>query len=650
MCGIAGIIGQTPGVRSEDVDRMVGALVHRGPDGVGQYANRYLAFGMRRLSIIDLAGGDQPLFNEDGSLALIANGEIYNYVELRRELLDRGHRFRTHSDCEVILHLYEEYQLGCLERLRGMFAFALWDEKRRRLLLARDRMGEKPLYLAESADELVFSSELKSILKSGRVRFQLDPPAIDSYFHYGYVPEPQTPLVGVRKLPAGHYLTAHLETAEADGAPALRIEQRCYWRMEDAPPVAGSPAELIRAELETISRMIVRADVPVGVALSGGLDSSAVAALANQASPGKIEAFSVGYDGQERNDERALAREFADYLRIPLHDVVLRTDEVVSGFPELIRGQDDPIADIAGSGYLAVMRLARAHGVPVILQGHGGDELCWGYHWARQAVIQSRHKFERQAQGTPALRDYLTFHRPRRLSGGTLLRWIHDLGGLRSSIDHYRRDRSSPAERLVFYDLSPDFRQAQQRMSSHYTPGFIEALDGEDPADLFTIGAGEGPQFDAAALEVEITRLLCATYLLENGIAQGDRLSMAASVELRLPLVDYRLVELMIGLRKSSPDSARGPKHRLREALAGVLPTWVLARPKRGFTPPVRQWHQALFKAYGGQIRDGYLVEAGILAPAGASDLARGAFPFGVTAPLSFKALVLEQWCRNLQA
>ncbi|MFM8394724.1 MAG: asparagine synthase (glutamine-hydrolyzing), partial [Acidobacteriota bacterium] len=425
MCGIAGIIGQSPGDWNEDVERMVGALLHRGPDGVGRYANRHLAFGMRRLSIIDLAGGDQPLYNEDGTVVLIANGEIYNYVELRRELIDRGHYFRTHSDCEVIVHLYEEYQQGCLERLRGMFAFALWDEPRNLLMLARDRMGEKPLYLAESAGQLVFSSELKSILKSGRVRFQLDPEAIDAYFHYGYVPEPRTPLVGVRKLPAGHFLIARpapLERSAGGGATGLRIEERAYWRMEEAPPVVGSPAELIKAELETISRMIVRADVPVGVALSGGLDSSAVAALANQASPGTIEAFSVGYEGQGRNDERGLAREFAEYLRIPFHDVVLRTEEVVSGFPELVRWQDDPIADIAGSGYLAVMRLARAHGVPVILQGHGGDELCWGYHWAREAVVQSRRKFAGlRTGGGPAPGDYLALQRPRSFSRGALL-------------------------------------------------------------------------------------------------------------------------------------------------------------------------------------------------------------------------------------
>lgn len=650
MCGIAGIISQSSGDRSAEVDRMVEALVHRGPDGVGSYGNEHINFGMRRLSIIDLAGGDQPLFNEDRSLVLIANGEIYNYVELRRELIERGHHFRTNSDCEVIVHLYEDYQQGCLERLRGMFAFALWDEMRRTLLLARDRMGEKPLYLFESEGELVFSSELKSILRSGHIRFQLDPQAIDSYFHYGYVPEPQTPLRGVRKLPAGHCLTVRLAERSGVDAPGLRIEERPYWRIEDAPPVVGAPAELIGAELETISRMIVRADVPVGVALSGGLDSSVVAALANRASPGTITAFTVGYEGHGRNDERGLAREFADHLQIPHHEIVLRTAEVVAGFPELTAWLDDPIADIAGSGYLAVMRLAREHGVPVILQGHGGDELCWGYHWARQAVHQSRRKFELLAQGGPALTDYLTIYPPARYNRGTLLRWLFDLGGIRSSIDHYHRDRSSPGDRLVFYDLSPDFRVAQREMDRYYTRPFLESLAATDPADLFSLGTSSAARHDEAALEVEITRLLCATYLMENGIAQGDRLSMASSVELRLPLIDYRLVELLIGLRKSQPDAGLEPKHWLREAMTGILPPWVMARPKRGFTPPVRQWHQALFNAYGDRLQNGYLVQSGIISPAAGTELAGGDFPFGVTAPLSFKALVLELWCRNFQA
>jgi len=622
---------------------MVAALVHRGPDGGGRYSDGGLEFGMRRLSIIDLVGGGQPLYNEDHSLVLIANGEIYNYRELRRRLIERGHHFHTGSDCEVILHLYEDHQSGCLDWLRGMFAFALWDRQRGSLFLARDRMGEKPLYLYQSKDELLFASELGALLRSGSVPFRLDAAAVNDYFHYGYVPDPKTPVVGVRKLPAGHYLTVRMDS--------WQVEERCYWRMDDAPPLEGDPAVLIRQELEAVSELIVRADVPVGVALSGGIDSSAVAALANRYYPGTIEAFSVGYDGREKNDERGLAREFADHLGIPFHDITLSVEEVVSGFAELIRSQDDPIADIAGSGYLAVMKLARARGVPVILQGHGGDELFWGYPWARQAVIQSRRKFERA--GALRLSDYLALHRPTSSGRSGWLRWLLDGGGLRSSLSQYRRDTESPADQLVFYDLSPDFQAAQRGMSKLYTRQFLNSLAGMNPTDLFRLPGGQLgrlDEIDESTLEVMITRLLCATYLVENGVAQGDRLSMAASVELRLPLIDHRLVETVIGLRKTQPDAGLVPKCWLREALKGILPDWVLARPKRGFTPPVRRWHQEIFRDRGERLPGGYLVEMGVLAPAAAVTLAAGDFPLGVTAPLSFKALVLEEWCRNFAA
>ncbi|NDD62538.1 MAG: asparagine synthase (glutamine-hydrolyzing) [Acidobacteria bacterium] len=636
MCGIAGVISRTGESRRGDVDRMIDALVHRGPDGGGSHGDNGLVFGMRRLSIIDLAGGGQPLYNEDRSLALVANGEIYNYRELRSQLLARGHRFRSASDCEVILHLYEDYQAGCLDRLRGMFAFALWDSQRQLLFLARDRMGEKPLYLRESGDEIIFSSELKSLLKAGSADSQLDPISIDQFFHYGYIPEPRTPILGIRKLRAGHYLMVRTDEWE--------VEERCWWRMEDAPPRDGNPAEVIRHELEAVSELIIRADVPVGVALSGGIDSSAVAALAHRHYPGTIEAFSVGYEGSEHNDERGLAREYADILGIPFHETVLGVSEVVAGFPELIRSQDDPIADIAGSGYLAVMKLARARGVPVILQGHGGDELFWGYPWARQAVAQSRRKFDQA--GSPRFADYLKLRLPASTRRAEWLRFILDAGGIRSSLNQYRRDLESPSNQLVFYDLSPDFQSAQRGAARLYPRHFVDSLGDADPTDLFRV-PDPAERIDQGTLEVLITKLLCQTYLLENGVAQGDRLSMAASVELRLPLIDYRLVEVVIGLRKTRPDSALAPKCWLRAALEGILPSAVLARPKRGFTPPVRTWHKALFRHYGDRLRGGVLVARGVLDPAAAIDLAKGPFPLGLTAPLSFKALVLEEWCRN---
>lgn len=638
MCGISGFVSQKE-ITPDEVDRIMAvrrSLHHRGPDGTGDYNDLHIVLAMNRLSIIDLTGGWQPLYNEDRSLVLIANGEIYNFIELRRQLEAQGHKFATKSDCETILHLYEEYGTSFVDHLRGMFAFALWDSKRQRLILARDRMGEKPLYLHEQNGQLLFASELKALLRSGLIPFELDPASIDLYFHYQYVPEPRTPIKGVRKLDAGHLLIV--------GVDPWRVEEKCYWRMEDAPPIEGDPARLIREELETISELIIRSDVPVGVALSGGLDSSAIAALAARKYPGTMHAFSVGYPGRPESDERAAAQELADRLQMPFHDVELETKAMVEDFPEMVYMRDDPVADISGYGYYCVMKLAREHGVPVVLQGHGGDELFWGYSWVRQAAYESQRKASLWRKGWGSLPEYLEINLPKELSLHNLSSWIANLGGARSSWRHFKNHRDSPADQMVFMDLSPDFRFALNGVRQLYSKTFIEQINGEKPTDVFTF---RQPWTD---VDVTLTRLICDTYLRENGIAQGDRLSMASSIELRLPLVDYRLVETVIGLRKAQSDSAQPPKAWFKAALKGVLPEQVINRPKRGFAPPVFEWHEALFTAYGDSLRDGCLVQSGILTAESSRQLATGLFPHGTVTPLSFKALVLEQWCRQMSA
>lgn len=634
MCGICGTVSQR-GITPDDVETvalMSRRLSHRGPDGAGDFANAQAVLAVRRLSIIDLEGGWQPFYDEDRTLALVANGEIYNYLELRRRLKDLGHRFRTQSDCETILHAYAEYGLECVQHLRGMFAFALWDDVRRRLVLARDRMGEKPLYLYERAGRLLFASELKALLASGRVPFALDPEAVNLYFHYQYVPEPRTPLRGVRKLDAAHLLVVDVDD--------WRLTETCYWRMEDAPPLEGDPARVLREQLETVSELVVQADVPVGVALSGGLDSSAVAALAARKRPGLLRAFSVGYRGRPESDERADAQALAQHLGLQFQDVELDTSDVVSFFPELNYWRDDPIADISGQGYYVVMKLAREHGVPVMLQGQGGDELFWGYPLLQQAARESLQK-QTLANLTAPL-GYLSVNSPAKLSRPEMLAWMRDAGGLRSGWRRFQTHRASPSGQMIFYDLSPDFRQADAETQSLYTEQFVEQITEGRAAEIFTLPR-PWPRVD-----VTLTRLISATYLRGNGITQGDRLSMASSVEMRLPLVDYRLVETVIGLRKARTDVGLPAKSWLKEAVKDVLPAPVIERPKRGFAPPVREWHDALFAAYGDSLRDGYLTESGVLSREGGARLAAGAFPVNATCPLSFKALVLEQWCRRM--
>lgn len=638
MCGICGIVARDrlDSSHAHILQAMNQALIHRGPDEQGEYLSDHAMLAMRRLSIIDLEGGSQPLRNEDGSLILIANGEIYNHVELRQSLTDRGHRFSTRSDCETILHLYEDAETDCVPSLRGMFAFALLDTRKQRLILARDRMGEKPLYLYENHGRLLFSSELKSLLHSGQVPFCLDPEAVDVYFHHQFVPEPRTALMGVRKLDAAHLLVIDIEP--------WAISDSCYWKLDAAEPVHVDPAFLIRRELETISELVVRSDVPVGIALSGGLDSSAVAALTARTYPDIMHAFSVGYPGRPRSDERNDARQLADYLGMPFHEVEIDTHEMVEFFPDLVYWRDDPIADISGHGYYAVMRAAREHGIPVVLQGQAGDELFWGYLEVRDAARLSKTKAEILFGDKSALFAYWSVGLPEGLSRPSIGRWLRTWGGLKTSLDALRIHRQAPSDQLFFYDVAPDFPSATREMHALYGPQFRRDLQDSHATELFRISQ-PWPNVD-----VTMTRLICDTYLRENGIAQGDRLSMASSVELRLPLVDHRLVETVVGLRKAQSDLHLPPKAWLKAAVADLLPAWVLDRPKRGFAPPVKEWHKALFCAYGESLSDGYLVQTGVLKPEAGRDLAQGPFPRGAITPISFKALVLEQWCRRMSS
>jgi asparagine synthase (glutamine-hydrolysing) len=660
MCGICGYISARPVSVSDAIGlrRVNAAMLTRGPDGAGEFSSgpspfppapathevtrgfrgdaeaSHALLAMRRLSIIDLTGGWQPLFSENRSLALVCNGEVYNFVELRRELEARGHRFATGSDCETILHLYEEHGPGCVQHLRGMYAFALWDSKRRRLMVGRDRMGEKPVYLYERPGSLLFASEMKALLASGAVPFELDAVGVNEYMHYQWVPEPRTAVAGVRKLRAGHYLLVDVDP--------WRVQEHCYWRMEDAPAVEGDPAGLIRRELDTISEQIIRSEVPVGVALSGGLDSSTIATLAARKYPGTMHAFSVGYKGRPRQDERGMARELAEHLGLPMHEIELDGAEMVDFFPRLCLLRDDPIADIAGHAYYHLNRVSREKGCPVLLQGQGGDELFWGYPWCVHAADESYRKAGRAAQGASVFaRRYL----PRSLSAAGAREYAQRMGQAMAGWRRLSPSRGAPDSQLVFYDLNNTFQAGRAAQGRVYTAGFRRRLDdGPPPEHVFRL---ERPWPDVG---VAITGLISRTYLLENGIAQGDRLSMASSVELRLPLVDSRLVELVIGLRKARADHHLPPKHWLKEAVKDIIPEWVMSRRKRGFNPPTAQWGGALVRRHGAGLADGWLVSHGVLAPDAAREICAARSKFSAWHDVAFKALVLEMWCRGMAA
>lgn len=626
MCGIVGLIGKTPLEFKErcNVQLLCDALIHRGPDGEGSFSSPQFMMAMRRLSIIDLGGGWQPLYNEDKSIALVANGEVYNFIELRAELEARGHRFNTHSDCETIIHLYEEIGEAVVDRIRGMYGFALYDLRAQRVLIVRDRMGEKPLYLAEQGDRIYFSSEMRALVRAGVVPFELDPVSVYEYFHYNYVPEPRCAIKGVRKLPAGHLLSVDLKTFD--------VQERCYWRMEDAPPLEGDPAKIVRAQLEEVNELIVRSDVPVGIALSSGVDSSAIAALAQKRFPGLLTGITIGYEGAPRQDERAQAKQFADYIKLPLHRVELRDADVIDGFPEMVFMRDDPIADISGSGYLNVMRAARDRGIRVMLMGHGGDELFWGYWWVREALLRSTMKAGlHTSPPTTTLRDYMRISKPPR-SIPMGLRWLRNGGGLFSGYRNYRHDRFTSPDRLVHYDHSFEFDRAERMLPRIMTRAYMQQMADHDLVERYA------HPLPWKGIDVQIAKHICQTYLQENGLAQGDRLSMAASVELRTPLVDYRFVETAIGLMKANSTARPAPKKWLRDAVSDLVPDFVMNRPKTGFNAPWRRWIPGMLNRYGHMVEDGELVRAGIFRRGGAPRSA------------GLIALTLEVWARQMRA
>lgn len=617
------------------VSRMQEGLVHRGPDGEGTWYDetKRLALAMRRLAIIDLESGTQPLFNEEHDIVLVANGEIYNYIELRERLKAKGHRFVTGSDCEVILHAYEDKGVDCLHDLRGMFAFALFDINNNKLVLARDRMGEKPLYLYSDKDTFLFSSELKSLLQSGVVPLELETRSIYWFFHYGYVPDPESPVKNVRKLPAGGLLVADMNTWE--------ISERQWWRIEDSPALEMEPVAAIRAVLDEVANIVIRSDVKIGVALSGGLDSSLVAALAVRHYPGRLEAFSVGYPGRPPCDERKDAHFLANHLGINFHEIEIDEEGMVSGFLDLARLRDDPIADIAGWGYYQVMVAAHEKGVPVMLQGHGGDELFWGYEWVRQCALDNALRQNPGGKGEHC--SFAQMTPPPSLHPKAFAHWIADGFGRKSSLARRQRLMGADPNYPTFIDCIPFFADGE---NIPYTPHFQATIASFGAsADARYVYRKKPPWGDVNVLT---TGMICGTYLRENGIAQGDRLSMATSVELRLPLLDYRLVETVIGLRKTRPDVSMPAKHWLRLAAAAYLPKEVLQRPKRGFSPPTYQWQARLFKTYGHLLIDGLLVEHGVLTQQGAKDLARGEQPAHAVIPAAFKALILETWLRAM--
>lgn len=571
MCGIYGIVHFSSSDQPCEpaLTHMGDVIQHRGPDDSGHYSAGSVGLGMRRLSIIDLAGGHQPISNEDQTVWVVLNGEIYNYQALRKTLQNKRHQFRTGSDTEVTVHLYEEYGIAFLQKLRGMFGVALWDARQRRLLLARDRIGEKPLYFRREQNRLLFASELKSILSVAGVPRELNVPALREYLGHGYVPAPLTLFQGIEKLLPGHFLLVEPENS--------RVEQHQYWDVPVANVENHSEQDWIRILqdklLETIHAQLV-SDVPLGAFLSGGIDSSTIVAAMVRSTGQRVKTYSIGYDGdQSYYNELPYAKLVAKTFDTDHHEIVVRPN-VAELLPKLVWHLDEPIADSACLTTYLVSKLAR-ESVKVILSGVGGDELFGGY---------------------------------RRYLGDGVRRWYRMLPA---------PVRKSLLPRLLKF--SPKDRATAWKDYARYAAAFVETAELDtisrylsyttlfSPAAQKNLLSPDLHAYDASAngpLAISghfrhtegldnLNRIIYAdlkTSLADDLLALTDRMSMAASLECRSPLVDSELVELASGMPGNLKVRGLTTKYLLKKAVEPWLPRQVIYRKKRGFGAPVGSW------------------------------------------------------------
>jgi asparagine synthase (glutamine-hydrolysing) len=564
MCGICGIYNfgtYTPADRAA-LKRAADAMVHRGPDDEGFYFNGELGLGNRRLSIIDLPSGHQPMANEDETIWVTFNGEIYNYQELRPELEARGHRFHTASDTETLVHLYEEYGLGCLEALRGMFAFALWDARRKRLLLARDRLGIKPLFYRLEPGRLLFASELRALRELVSSPLEIQPQSVYDFFGFRYIPAPNTFYRGVEKLLPGHCMIV-----DAHGA---RLES--YW---DVPPeeetsrsaesFAGDVIEQLRESI----RLRLIADVPLGVFLSGGTDSSAVVAFMAALGARPLRTFSVGFEEREYS-ELPFARRIAQRFSTEHHELVVRPQDLADELARLVAFRGEPVAEPTDVALYRMARLASEQ-VKVVLAGEGGDELFAGY---------PKYAADRLAGLVSALPHEMT---------RAIARWL-PYRQRRAKLALETLSIRDEAERSVtwFASFSREEREAL------FAPEFLREVDVAHPARIFE------QYLEKVRDRSPLKRMLYAdlkVWLPDNLLLRGDQMTMAASIEERVPFLDHKLVEL--AARIPSRMLTRGFKTKvlLRQALRPYLPPETLRRRKVGFTVPIGPWFRKSLKS-----------------------------------------------------
>jgi asparagine synthase (glutamine-hydrolysing) len=544
---------------------MADTIHHRGPDDEGYYVSGPIGLGFRRLSIIDLKSGHQPLSNEDESVWIVFNGEIYNYQELREVLLARGHVFKTRTDTEVIVHLYEEFGVDCLSKLRGMFAFAIWDARAQVLLLARDRVGIKPLYYSLSRSSLVFASEIKAIIVDPSVNRQMVPELIDRFLTFMYVPGEDTLLSGIQKLAPGHYLLVK------DGLASIRQ----YWDLPLAEStgsqtVGDAETELLALLTETVELHMI-ADVPVGVLLSGGVDSTGVLSLAANATGKTISTFTVGFSGGEVADERPFARLAAETFGTQHHEITITAKDFAAFLPQYVWHMEEPVCEPPAIALYYVSKLAVKH-VKVLLSGEGGDEAFAGYSNYRNIVWLERIKRTLSLMNGAVVRGLSFADSLVSLPGRKYLPLLKDCFP-----DYYYSRTSSPHR-----NLGNDFGTVY---ASDFEPSVNRELSLEPLRRLHANVQGRNTLDAMLYIDTK-------TWLPDDLLIKADKMTMANSVELRVPLLDHVLLEFAASLPPNFKLRGLSSKYILKKALSKNIPRAIRNRKKAGFPVPYRSWLQ----------------------------------------------------------
>jgi asparagine synthase (glutamine-hydrolysing) len=601
---------------------MADTIQHRGPDDEGYYVSGPVGLGFRRLSIIDLQSGHQPLANEDDTVWIVFNGEIYNYQELRAFLLSKGHLFRTHSDTEVIVHLYEELGPQCVEKLRGMFGFAIWDARAKSLFLARDRVGIKPLYYCLTESSLSFASELKALLADPATRREIAPEVIDRFLTFLYLPGQDTLLKGIRKLEPGHYLLVK------DGKPEIKQ----YWDLRFTEPAhIRSPKEAESELLDLLAKTVklhMIADVPVGVLLSGGVDSTGVLSFAVNGTDKEINTFTVGFSGGQVADERPFARLAAEKFGTKHHELTITSQDFASFIPQYVWHMEEPVCEPPAIAMYYVSKLARNY-VKVLLSGEGGDEAFAGYSNYRNLVWLERIKRGLSPLNGTVARGLTTansiFNSPRIAK---YLPLMHD-----SFPDYYYSRTSNP------------HRYAGNHLGSLYSSDFAQTIDREhslEPVRKLQSHVRGQNTLDA------MLYIDTKTWLPDDLLIKADKMTMANSIELRVPLLDHRVLEFAASLPPSSKLKGFTPKYILKKAMAQKIPKEILNRKKAGFPVPYEGWlRNDMKKVVWDVLTDRRTIERGYFRKESVEEMLRANSNGANYSKEIFSLLNLELWQRT---